>query len=427
MKFQELTIAEYNNFAETHPYGSFHQAINWGKLKAKNGWDYFLLGIKKGDEVIAAALVLKKKLAFGYCLLYSPRGFLLDYEDDLVLITFTDGMRHFGKKQHAIFVKIDPCVINKERNIDGDIVNNGIDNTHIVNKLKMLGYKHNGFNLYMEDLQPRWAFCIDLANKTEEEVLNNMESKTRQLIHKNEKNCVRTREIGVSELELFTKIMEHTATRRGFIDRPYSYYKNMLEILGDNAKILIAELHVLDYLEELKEQIKVANDQIIQKEAEISSGTKAINIEKTSRKILDLKAEVDRLTQKETKGQKMLDEDGPVIILGGIIFMIHSNEILSLFGGAYDKYMDFLSPYTTNWDMIKYAINNGYKRYNFYGITGDFANTKTESYGLYNFKRGFGGVVTEYIGEFDLILSKPLYLGYKLALKAYDKIKTIKR
>lgn len=103
--------------------------------------------------------------------------------------------------------------------------------------------------------------------------------------------------------------------------------------------------------------------------------------------------------------------------------MIHGKEVLSLFGGAYSKYMELLSPYTTNYEMIKYAVENGYEKYNFYGIDGHYDDKKSELYGLYDFKRGFGGVVEEYIGEFNLVLSKPLYLAYEAALKVYKGLK----
>ena len=89
----------------------------------------------------------------------------------------------------------------------------------------------------------------------------------------------------------------------------------------------------------------------------------------------------------------------------------------------HEKYKEFLSFYTIHWELIKYAIKNGYKKYNFYGISGDFKNKEDELYGLYDFKRGFGGNVEEYIGEFDLIINKPMYLLYQNGYKTYKKIK----
>ena len=88
-----------------------------------------------------------------------------------------------------------------------------------------------------------------------------------------------------------------------------------------------------------------------------------------------------------------------------------------------DKYKEFLSFYTIHWELIKYAKKNGFTKYNFYGISGDFKDTKDELYGLYDFKRGFGGNVEEYIGEFDLITNKFMYLLYKYGYGLYRKLK----
>ena len=72
--------------------------------------------------------------------------------------------------------------------------------------------------------------------------------------------------------------------------------------------------------------------------------------------------------------------------------------------------------------MIKYALNNGYDKFNFYGITGEF-DENSEMYGLFNFKRGFNSDVVELIGEFTLITRKFNYKLYQLILKVYRLLK----
>ena len=87
--------------------------------------------------------------------------------------------------------------------------------------------------------------------------------------------------------------------------------------------------------------------------------------------------------------------------------------------------MEFQSAYTVHFEGMKYAIEHQYDRYNFCGITGVF-DEKNPLYGLYSFKRDFGGQVVEYIGEFDLIVNKPFFLLYKIAFKTYKTLKNIK-
>ena len=51
--------------------------------------------------------------------------------------------------------------------------------------LESLGYKFFGFNLMQDTLQPRWMHVIETENKSLDDVLEDMESKTRQILRKN--------------------------------------------------------------------------------------------------------------------------------------------------------------------------------------------------------------------------------------------------
>lgn len=425
--FTELTESEFEDFALTHPYGSFHQTANWGKLKKLNGWDYFFVGIKEQGNIVAATLLLKKKLFLNYSILYAPRGFLIDYNNGELLDLFTKEIKIIAKKINAILVKIDPCIINVERDIDGKEIEGGINNHHVIEKLKKLNFKHGGFTLYMEGLQPRWFFYINLDGKTEKEVLGNMEHETRRILLRNIRNGIYTREIKEDELEYFKEVMDHTSKRRGFIDRPYSYYKNIMNIFKDDAKFMLIEINCKNYIDSIQKEIDENQEFIDRKTKEIENNKPGINIDKTKLLIEEKHQHNKRLITKKQRANELYQENGEIIVLGGMLFLKHHNELLALFGGSYDKFMDFYPQYSIHWEMIKYAINNGTKRYNFYGITGDFKNKKTETYGLYSFKKSFGGQVGEYVGEFDLIVNPVMNVAYNIGLKMYKMAKRLKK
>lgn len=235
-------------------------------------------------------------------------------------------------------------------------------------------------------MQPRWAFTLNLEGKTEQEILDNMERKTRQLISKNERYNIEVREIKEEELAIFKDIMNHTSERRDFIDRPFEYYKNMLEVLKENAKIYIAELNIENLLEKTKKEIEDNKKELKEEEEKLQDKTKIVNTNKAKRKIEELKKLNATFEEKIIHYQKIIDTDGKRIILGGIIFMIYNKEILALFGGNYDKYKEFSSLYIAL-ELIKHALHNGYNKYNFYGISGDFNNKNDELYGLYECKK----------------------------------------
>ena len=102
--------------------------------------------------------------------------------------------------------------------------------------------------------------------------------------------------------------------------------------------------------------------------------------------------------------------------------MLFGRQVVSLFGASYREFMKFNGQYFLNYEMIKYALNNGYEKFNFFGITGEF-NEDSDMYGLFNFKRGFGAEVVELIGEFNLVTDKFFNVIYKIMYKVYRKTK----
>ncbi len=426
MEFRKLTEKEFDNFAKKHENASFNQTSQWGKLKKYNNWDYVFLGLIDKKKVIAATLLLSKMTPVKKKMFYAPRGFLIDYKNYDLLKEFTNNIKKYAKENNGIFVKIDPYISYQERDIDGNIVPDGYNNKDAYKNLIDLGYKHFGFNLMQETLQPRWIFITETKDKTVDDVFKNMDSKTRQIIRKNERMCIKTREIGYDELDKFKDIMAHTGDRRKFIDRPFSYYQNMYKTLHDDGilKILVAELHAKELVSTYKKEIKELKEELKLRKTKHDNGLK-MNENKYLSKQKETEANIERITKKLKEAEELRKNSGDTILLGGILFLIHGNEVVSLVGGSYDKYMEYQSAYTVHWAGCKYAIENGYSRYNFYGITGDF-DPKNPLYGLYLFKKGYGGKVVELIGEFDLVISKFWYILYKVAFKMYHGIKNIK-
>ena len=103
--------------------------------------------------------------------------------------------------------------------------------------------------------------------------------------------------------------------------------------------------------------------------------------------------------------------------------IICGKEYLNLFGGAYEEFMHYDAQYLIKWFTMKDALKRKCDIYNFYGISGNFEKENNDMYGIYEFKKGFGGRVVELIGEFDLIISKPKYNLYNFMLKIYNKLK----
>lgn len=429
MKLKKLSKKEFKIFADKNPEITFHQTEEWANLKKVNNWDAHYIGLEDDNKkIVAGALLLSKTLPIiKKKMFYSPRGFLIDYNNKELLKKFTEEIKKYAKTENAIFIKIDPFVEYQEHDNNGDIVKNGYNNKDAVENLKSLGYKFFGFNLMQDTLQPRWMHVIETKDRNLDDVMKDMESKTRQILRKNEKCGITTREITRDELPIFKDIMKHTSDRREFVDRPLSYYEAMWDALHDSGilKILIAEIDFNKYekntLEEKEEIENNLKDRIYKKEKNILK----MNDKKYNSSNKQDEEAIKRLEKQLEKIKELKDEYGDKEILGGILFLIYGNEVLSLHGGSHAKLMQFQSAYTIHFEGVKMAVEGNYNRYNFYGITGDFRK-ENPLYGLYLFKKSFGGHVVELIGEYDLIVSKFWYTVYNLAFKTYHKLKNIK-
>ena len=121
-------------------------------------------------------------------------------------------------------------------------------------------------------------------------------------------------------------------------------------------------------------------------------------------------------TRKHLKETQELFSDGKKQVLSGASFITTGKEVVYLSAGSYDKYMHYYGVFAIHWTMIQWALEHGYERYNFYGISGNF-DENSEDYGIYEFKKGFNGVVEEYVGDFILEMN-PMF-------KVYNKMKKI--
>lgn len=406
MKIVKLTSKEFEEFAKKNKYVTFHQKESWGILKEKNGWNYELVGFKDKKKVVAATLLLSKKMPFKLKMYYAPRGFLIDFFDTKILDEFVKEIKIYIKEQGGTFLKIDPYVPHLERDVNGDIVEGGEDNSKLVEHLKKLGFIHYGYNVDMsKELQPRWMFTLDLKDKSDDDLMMGMIKPTRKNVKKTLKLGLEMEEIGVEGLEEYKRITEHTGNRRGFIDRPLSYYQEMFNALGDKMTIILCYLNIdksIGLLQEEIDTIKGFSDITEKRKEEIKS-----------------------LEKKITELKELEEKHGKKIPLAGSMFIACEKELLNLYGGGYDEFMKYDAMYGVQWHAIKTAKEKGFDVYNFYGIEGNFKKENNPMYGVYEFKKGFGGKVVELIGEFDLPINKAKYKFYRFAFASYKKLKNI--
>ena len=215
--------------------------------------------------------------------------------------------------------------------------------------------KSNGFTEIPHASQPKYMFAMDINHRTPDQIFADFKSKTRNHIKKAEKMGVTIRELKREELKTLKSITESTSKRRNFTDKPLSYYEKMYDLFAPRGEVKF------------------------------------------------LVAEVG----------------ANVVPLSAAMFMLTGQEVVYLFSGSDEKYMkDYNAQYLIQWEIIKYAAEHKFKRYNFYGIHDLPKNGELD--GIYEFKKGFDstatGHVLEFIGTFEAPAS-PLFYSLHQFLK----------
>ncbi|MGE5397562.1 MAG: lipid II:glycine glycyltransferase FemX [Chitinophagales bacterium] len=124
--------------------------------------------------------------------------------------------------------------------------------------------------------------------------------------------------------------------------------------------------------------------------------------------------------------QLFLAEYEGEIIAGSLAFIL-GDKAWYIYGASGNSHRNVMPNYFLQWAMIRWAKENGCKIYDFRGVSSDISEDNP-LYGLYRFKKGFGGEFTQFIGEWDLVYNPFFYWLWTRALPVYYRtIRKIKK
>ena len=369
MTFEEISEADFRDFADKSPYKSFMQTPEIAKYREDNGWTVYYLAAKNSGEIRAATMLVAKPTFLGKSTFIAPGGPLLDLEDEPLTTFFLGSLKKYVRSHNGYLLQISPYYETRELDRHGEPKENGFNHQNAVKNLKNLG-----FIKQKDPSQPEIMYALDLKGKTPEELMSDFKSNTRGHIRKAEKMGVRVRELKREELGIFKQITEKTSKRREFEDKPLSYYEQMYDLFvpRKEAMFLVAE------------SLVDSRDSGARQREEKRAVPMAMGDGDAAREL--------------TKP----------LLLSVAMFMLYGSEVVYLFSGSDEEYMkDYNAQYELQWYMIRYAAEHGYNRYNFYGIHG--LPKEGEHDGVYEFKKGFGGQVLEYIGTWERPIDLKFY------------------
>ncbi|NWF70916.1 MAG: peptidoglycan bridge formation glycyltransferase FemA/FemB family protein [Chloroflexi bacterium] len=97
--------------------------------------------------------------------------------------------------------------------------------------------------------------------------------------------------------------------------------------------------------------------------------------------------------------------------LAHVILFHFARTCWYFYGASSNEARDKMPNYLLQWEALRWAKAQGYARYDMWGAPDAFVESDT-LWGVYQFKRGFRGVVTRHIGAWDYAPSPLLYKLY---------------
>jgi len=210
-----------------------------------------------------------------------------------------------------------------------------------------------GFKQEEHAIQPRRTILIDLT-QNEEQLLVAMKQKTRYNIHLAERHGVKVHPS--TNLDNFYKMMQITAQRDGFPLHSADYYRKAYEIFAPQGKCVLLE------------------------------------------------ADLDRTP------------------LAYLMAFLQHERAWYFYGASDDEHRNLMPTYLLQWEAMRWAKAQGAKTYDLWGVPDveesvleeQFTSRSDGLWGVYRFKRGFGGQVVRSAPAFIRVYHPMLYRVYQV-------------
>lgn len=421
MKFVNLKdrLDEFDAMVMQHPQGGFAQSTQQLEVLRRREIDTEVVGIvDDNDVVIGGGEATYQQTRFGKGINFD-RGPLLDFNDQEQLSTFINGLKQFAKDRHLMYVKMSPNLVYQKYDNDGNGMSQpdqAMINTISSYGLKHLPFKHGLVNSALEGKlkdEVSWQYVKEFGDSGYDEVKKTFSKNISYYLKKNKQFGVKLRQLPYEELNKFYNLTYETGERLGFGTKTLDYYQASYDSYGDRVMFLVAELTFSDYIAEEQDKIAELDKKLVKIQGKIEKYPNNPKFERQYNEFNDQKKSHMKRVDRASKLASEADDD-TVIIAGGM-FIKMPQEMLYLYSGTYEKYMEFYGPYQIQDAVIQDAIASGIKRYNMFGIDGSFDGSD----GVFEFKKDFNGYAEQMIGTFEMPIQ-----GMKL--KLYHALKKLR-
>ncbi len=360
-------MSSWDEIISELPHPHFLQTYEWAQVKAKYGWkpfyavwteDQFVVISDQSpvtdhwslitDHCIATCLILKRTvLSRGFaarlCILYAPKGPLLDWTNEALRNRVLDDLQSFAKKQGAIFLKLDPDVALGTGVPESEDSREDNGGQAVMSELKRRGWRFSS-----DQIQFKNTVLIDLSS-SEDEMLARMKQKTRYNVRLAEKKGVTVRIGTKDDLPMLYQMYAETSVRDGFVIRNEDYYQTVWNQFMDNRPLTgdrqSSTVHRPPFAEPLIAQV-----------------------------------------------------DGEPV--AAIFLFYFAGRAYYVYGMSREAHREKMPNYLLQWEAMKRAKAHGCSVYDLWGAPDEF-NESDSMWGVFRFKEGLGGQVVRTLGAWD--------------------------
>lgn len=197
-------LQKYDTWVRSHPEGSLWQSLEWKRYQEALGREVRIYAQMEGEQILASALVVIDRTAFGWSTRDIPRGPIGDAAEPFLKTIVEDAQR-------------DRCL------------------SIFLSPAHLLPPTPYSLRRSSRHEQPSCTRVIDLT-QPEEDILRQMKPKGRYNISVAEKNGVRVQES--DDIDAFYALLKETQRRDKFSIHPKRHYEVLLRELPESFLIL---------------------------------------------------------------------------------------------------------------------------------------------------------------------------------------------
>ena len=377
----------------------YSKMLNFNKLKTK------ILAVKENNTVLAYATFIYFPYKKFFYKVTAQHGPIMDYSNtELVTFYMTELKKYFAKDFRVLCVRVNPF-LNEQIYKDIEYIETTKEAIKTDKILTSLGYKPLNDDLFTNPtLASRCIYSRELEETlTEDTILKTVSTMAKRSINKAIKEGIIVKEIDIfndKDAEIFDSINKSTEDRINFQIRTSEYFRNLKTALGDKLHLMVSYLDCNLLISKLNEEIKEYNIEKNKLTEKLDTGK--VNPEKTMNKITRITESIDLNNEKIAKISSLKKENGNIVYLSCASFIETKQDFIYFTGGMKKEFSRFNGSYLVMYTMIKYAIRNQFKIFNFFGTSKNFTSENATDYSVLQFKRHFNGNVKYFMDNYEI-------------------------